>query len=399
MNSAQKLSIGATCLLYILSTSAATAQTLQNGAYSDADFGEMEVSCVSPTSCVATYDDGEGFIYLTGTEQGGAFVGFWAEPVYSETCDAAREFDDINTAAWGTVELQLDASGNSWTGLSGECDGLLDWPFNGSNGQITDASSEELSSASDVPKPEESGAKLFAESNILATFYHEIAHALIDIERLPVFGQEEDAADVLSVILINKFYPEETAVEIINDTAALFNLYHETLDARGVEFPYWDTHGPDEQRYFNTICLFYGANPTERFNFATRLELPERRATRCEQEFELAQASWGPVLDGLAENGGGTSFRMITPSSEVSESGQWMASILESEISALNNEFTLSETLNVMVGSCGQSNAFYDPDQKAIIMCTELVEELLERFDVTLNVGNPTGSPITAPSE
>jgi hypothetical protein len=142
MNFDHKLSFGAACLLCILSTSAVTAQTLRNGTYSDADFGEMEVSCASPTSCVATYDDGEGFIYLTGTEQDGAFVGFWAEPASSETCDAAREFDDINTAAWGTVELQLDASGNSWTGLSGECDGLLDWPFNGSNGQITDASSE-----------------------------------------------------------------------------------------------------------------------------------------------------------------------------------------------------------------------------------------------------------------
>jgi hypothetical protein len=142
MNSAQKLSIGTTCLLYLLSTSAVTAQTLQNGTYSDADFGEMEVSCASPTSCVATYDDGEGFIYLTGTEQDGAFVGFWAEPASSEACDATREFDDINTAAWGAVELQLDASGNSWTGLSGECDDLVEWPFNGSNGQAADASSD-----------------------------------------------------------------------------------------------------------------------------------------------------------------------------------------------------------------------------------------------------------------
>jgi hypothetical protein len=40
------------------------------------------------------------------------------------------------------VELQLDASGNSWTGLSGECDGLVEWPFNGLNGQTADASSE-----------------------------------------------------------------------------------------------------------------------------------------------------------------------------------------------------------------------------------------------------------------
>jgi hypothetical protein len=142
MNFVDTALILTTCVASLLSTSAVTAQTLQNGTYSDADFGEMEVSCASLTSCVATYDDGEGFIYLTGTEQDGAFVGFWAEPASSETCDAAREFDDINTAAWGTVELQLDASGNSWTGLSGECDGLLDWPFNGSNGQVADASSD-----------------------------------------------------------------------------------------------------------------------------------------------------------------------------------------------------------------------------------------------------------------
>jgi hypothetical protein len=142
MNLVHTASILTTCVASLLSTSAVTAQTLQNGIYADADFGEMEVSCASTTSCVATYDDGEGFIYLTGTEQDGAFVGFWAEPASSEACDATREFDDINTAAWGAVELQLDASGNSWTGLSGECDGLVEWPFNGSNGQITDASSE-----------------------------------------------------------------------------------------------------------------------------------------------------------------------------------------------------------------------------------------------------------------
>ncbi|MFT5006929.1 MAG: hypothetical protein ACI8YI_002560 [Paracoccaceae bacterium] len=142
MNFVHKVSISTTCVVLLLTAYAVTAQTLQNGAYSDADFGVMEVSCVSPNSCVATYDDGEGFIYLTGTEQDGAFVGFWAEPASSETCETVREFDDINTAAWGAVELQLDASGTSWTGLSGECDGPVDWPFNGSNGQAANATSE-----------------------------------------------------------------------------------------------------------------------------------------------------------------------------------------------------------------------------------------------------------------
>ncbi|MBA4350919.1 MAG: hypothetical protein C0427_06690, partial [Rhodobacter sp.] len=37
---------------------------------------------------------------------------------------------------------------------------------------------------------------------MLAIFYHELGHALIDVMQLPVLGLEEDAADVLSVVMI-----------------------------------------------------------------------------------------------------------------------------------------------------------------------------------------------------
>ena len=40
----------------------------------------------------------------------------------------------------------------------------------------------------------------FVTSNILSIFYHEIGHAIIDTLRLPVFGQEEDAANFLSIL-------------------------------------------------------------------------------------------------------------------------------------------------------------------------------------------------------
>ena len=95
----------------------------------------------------------------------------------------------------------------------------------------------------------------FVASNTFATFYHELAHALVDIMELPIFGQEEDAADVLSVLLIHDLYEEEAAAGIIYDAA--FGFLGESQEN---EPALWDVHGPDLQRYYTMICLFYGAN-------------------------------------------------------------------------------------------------------------------------------------------
>ena len=120
----------------------------------------------------------------------------------------------------------------------------------------------------------------FVEANVLGIFYHEFGHAVIDIEGVPIFGQEEDAADVFSIYLIDAFYDEETAVSLAYDAA--FGFLAEAEQAVADEVPWWDTHGPDEQRFYNTVCLFYGADPDGRKDFATDLELPEERAEFCQ---------------------------------------------------------------------------------------------------------------------
>jgi hypothetical protein len=138
----KKQSATVTCLLCLFGTSAATAQSLQSGTFLETDFGVMEVSCVSATSCVATYSDGVGFMYLTGTEQDGVFVGYWAEPETEEPCDVAREFDDITTVSWGKMELQAELTDSGWTGGWGYCDGNVDWRFDGSGGPTSNEVSE-----------------------------------------------------------------------------------------------------------------------------------------------------------------------------------------------------------------------------------------------------------------
>ena len=85
----------------------------------------------------------------------------------------------------------------------------------------------------------------FVASNVVSILYHEIGHAVIDLMRLPIFGQEEDAADVLSALLIDEIYEEQTAQNTVRDAA--FGFYAE---AQNVDEPaYWDVHGPDQQRY------------------------------------------------------------------------------------------------------------------------------------------------------
>ncbi len=198
----------------------------------------------------------------------------------------------------------------------------------------------------------------FVENNLLAIFYHELGHAVIDQLQVPIFGQEEDAADALSILLIDALYDEESAEAIAYDSAALFW-------AEAQEEPaFWDVHGPDEQRFFNTICLFYGAAPDDREDFANELGLPLERASGCEDEFWLASESWNAVLDEMIES---ESFK-----GKLNLSAALTLPAIESELAALNKEFSWPRDVEVRIEDCGEANAFYDLGDQSITICHEL---------------------------
>jgi hypothetical protein len=48
----------------------------------------------------------------------------------------------------------------------------------------------------------------FVYDNLLATLYYEIGHVMIGQLKLPPLGQEEDIADVASVLLLDALYEE-----------------------------------------------------------------------------------------------------------------------------------------------------------------------------------------------
>jgi hypothetical protein len=216
----------------------------------------------------------------------------------------------------------------------------------------------------------------FVESNLLGIFYHELGHAVIDLEGVLIFGQEEDAADVFSIFMIDALFEDPDATALAYDASFGFLGEAAAREEQVGEVAWWDTHGPDEQRFYNTVCVFYGADPDSRQEFAEDLELPEERADYCPTEYDAANASWGQILDEMAGRKSGPKMRYAGVGDSLT------AQVVENEVAQLNQMLRLSQPLTVKVEACGEANAFYDPDAQAVTMCSEFEDHLRQIFDL-----------------
>jgi len=230
-------------------------------------------------------------------------------------------------------------------------------------------------------KPEavalDAGRFEFVRTNLVSTFYHELAHALIDIMELPVLGQEEDAADVFSVVMVDRLFDEAEVIAINTGAARGFEVDAIKTRNRGREWNWADEHGPDMQRYYNIVCLTYGGAPESRIGFAEEMGLPEGRAEICEAEFALAKNSWNLIIKRVVEakTGKPVSF------SESARSSLHMhaAQVIESEVKRVNEKFNLPRRLRVTVKRCGRGRnfyAFYSSGREKITVCTNYIDEL-----------------------
>lgn len=217
----------------------------------------------------------------------------------------------------------------------------------------------------------------FVRTNLVSTFYHELAHALIDMMDLPVLGQEEDAADVFSVVVIEHLFNPQQALKINSGGAMGFKVDAEDRIGKGREWDWADEHGPDMQRYYNIVCLTYGSNPDDRAKLAEKMGLPLERAEYCKEEYDLAKRSWDPVIKRIedAKSGEQVSFHQ----SARTALQQRAAGVIEDEVKLANEKFNLPKRLRVTVKRCSRGNnmyAFYSPDRQKITICTNYIDEL-----------------------
>ena len=121
----------------------------------------------------------------------------------------------------------------------------------------------------------------------VAAALHQVAYAVFDLLQIPVWGREDDAADRVSAFMMTQF-GDQVAESTILGTAKFFE-YSEHAWTGG---DFAQEVSPEAQRFYNFLCMAYGADPlTFRYlagapSPGSRVhQIPDYRIGYCAGEF------------------------------------------------------------------------------------------------------------------
>ena len=132
------------------------------------------------------------------------------------------------------------------------------------------------------------------------TSLHEFAHALFEMLRLPVLGREEDAADQVSAYLMLQLGKVE-ARRLIGGVAYAYKTEAEAATKPPTMTHFADVHGTPAQRFYNVLCIAYGADKQLFGDLVEKGYLPKERAEDCKDEYQQVAYAYekliGPHVD------------------------------------------------------------------------------------------------------
>jgi Putative metallopeptidase len=125
---------------------------------------------------------------------------------------------------------------------------------------------------------------------------HETGHAVFDILQVPLFGREEDAADEFGAYLMLQFGKDQARRWI---EGAVYSAEEFKMDFGPMD-NYASVHGLPQQRFYNLLCLAYGADSATFADVTNAMTdkgyLPKRRADNCEYEYQTFKRSFRAVV-------------------------------------------------------------------------------------------------------
>lgn len=123
---------------------------------------------------------------------------------------------------------------------------------------------------------------------LMQTILHELAHAVIEINKLPIVGKEEDIADSFAAVMLIELF--ENGDEILLSTSDVFKLY--SNNHKFTEEDFIDEHSLDIQRFYDSVCYIYGSRPLKYKNLLEELNYSEERKLLCKEDYIKNVNNW-----------------------------------------------------------------------------------------------------------
>ena len=226
----------------------------------------------------------------------------------------------------------------------------------------------------------------FVTGNVIFVLLHEFAHLVLDDFNIPVLGNEEDAADSLAAVSLirgDRARPEQDyAYTRMLLMAADANrlLWQRGFEKKDIG-AYLASHPLSVQRAARITCLAYGSNVETLAPLPDIVGLPEHRRDWCEEEFAAAERAWTWVRDSYVRKAGqGERHHQFSygearqPSHQAILDRMRESRILERALDSIRDAVFLPEDITLRTLSCGSPNAYWEPEDREIVLCYELVE-------------------------
>jgi Putative metallopeptidase len=111
-----------------------------------------------------------------------------------------------------------------------------------------------------------------------------MGHAMFDFLNVPLFGRAEDAADQFATYIM-LLYGKQDARRLIGGAAYGYREYVRNPKVTVRLEAFSEAHGAPMQRFYNLLCMAYGADQETFGDLLKNGYLPQARARGCRVEF------------------------------------------------------------------------------------------------------------------
>lgn len=237
----------------------------------------------------------------------------------------------------------------------------------------------------------------FVIGNLLFVLTHELGHTAVSEFDLPVLGREEDAVDTFATLAFLHI-GSDFSRRVLIDAARGHYLIGERSLQQGQQPVLYGEHGLDKQRAYQIICLMVGSDPDVFWGVAARAGMPPERKETCQGDFERAEVSWVRLLQRhfrpaatrpsflerllhLPPKQGdkiAVSYGDATGQNAAYRDALKAVGALELVRDFAERNLVFPKRLVLEAKTCGEPNAYWDPRERRITLCYELVPSFVE---------------------